>query len=330
MRRLLAGIGVAGALALLAAPAASAAREIGDRCVANASTPDATAIVLNNGLSSLELPIGAPPEPQSVITRWKVNVPADYGKNPVQLVTFKQSGEFELQQVSESAIETSVGGAANEWATRIPIPEYGRIGLRIATGAMLCIEQPGHIAGLVAGGWANGESRPNRIVEPSVGVPLIAMLEPDRDGDGYGDESQDACSASAALQTPCPVVHLVPKVTVFRRGIGLEVSTGDPARVEVTGQVGWGYRPRGGGPSKRLIVGLPGGTQEVAKKATVGFWLPLPSRVIGRLEKLSVKKKLKAHLTVVATDAIGHQTPRDLTVRLPGWAKPPHGQRPTR
>jgi hypothetical protein len=29
------------------------------------------------------------------------------------------------------------------------------------------------------------------------------VLEPDQDGDGYGDETQDGCSTSAATQGPC-------------------------------------------------------------------------------------------------------------------------------
>ncbi|MDT7801515.1 MAG: hypothetical protein QOI78_4948, partial [Actinomycetota bacterium] len=33
---------------------------------------------------------------------------------------------------------------------------------------------------------------------------VAASLEPDVDGDGYGDETQDACPASALAQTACP------------------------------------------------------------------------------------------------------------------------------
>jgi hypothetical protein len=41
--------------------------------------------------------------------------------------------------------------------------------------------------------------------------------------------------------------------------------------------------------------------------------------VIGRLGKLTRKEKLKAHLSVVATDVVGHQTKRAMGVRLPGY-----------
>jgi hypothetical protein len=34
--------------------------------------------------------------------------------------------------------------------------------------------------------------------------PLSATVEPDADGDHYGDVSQDACPSNASIQTPCP------------------------------------------------------------------------------------------------------------------------------
>jgi hypothetical protein len=35
-------------------------------------------------------------------------------------------------------------------------------------------------------------------------IDIAATLEPDADGDCYGDESQDFCTSSAVQQTPCP------------------------------------------------------------------------------------------------------------------------------
>ena len=36
-------------------------------------------------------------------------------------------------------------------------------------------------------------------------IPLEATIEHDRDGDGYGDETQDLCPTNAAAQGPCPL-----------------------------------------------------------------------------------------------------------------------------
>ena len=38
-------------------------------------------------------------------------------------------------------------------------------------------------------------------------IDVSAVVEPDVDGDGYGDETQDACPRLASTQAPCPVPH---------------------------------------------------------------------------------------------------------------------------
>ena len=50
---------------------------------------------------------------------------------------------------------------------------------------------------------ADGESRRRVISSPS-SSPVNADLEPDADGDGFGDITQDACPANAATQGTCP------------------------------------------------------------------------------------------------------------------------------
>jgi hypothetical protein len=318
-------VGVVAACALVGAPSASAIlnwpQHFGDPCAANATATTQTAIAITNNMSGAALSVQAPPEETGVITSWKVNAPAGIGPIPEQLVAFHQVGPEEDQLVGESSLETVVSGAANEFATRVPIPEGGQIGLRGPDGALIC-DEPAHLAALVAEPWAVGQSHRFEI-ELSTGVPVVATLERDRDHDGYGDETQDQCLGQPALHTACPFVVLRPVAKAFRRGILVEVSTGSPTQVEVTGQVGWGYRPKGGGPRKRLIVGLSaGGSQEVGTNATVGFWLPLPKQVTARLGKLTSKEKLNVHLSVVATDVVGHQTTRAMGVRLVGYRKP--------
>ncbi len=317
-------IAVVVAAALVGAPSAAAIltwpQQFGDPCAATTTAPGQTAIAITNNMSGAALSVQAPPEATAVITKWKVSAPADIGPIPEQLVAFHQVGPEEDRLVGESSLETVTSGAPNEFATRVPIPEGGQIGLRGPDGALICNE-PLHLAGLVAEPWSSGESRHFKI-EVNTGVPVVATLEPDRDGDGYGDETQDGCPRLAAVHTACPFVVLRPAAKAFRRGILVEVSTGDPTHVEVTGQVAWGYEPRGGGPEKRLIVGLSAGApQEVGTDATVGFWLPLPQGVIARLGKLRTKEKLKAHLAIIATDVAGELTNRAMMVRLPGYLK---------
>jgi hypothetical protein len=325
MRRLAAvvAIGSVAVCGLLGARSASAVltwpQQIGDPCAATGASTAQTAIVLNNDLSGAALPISAPPETPAVVTKWRVNAPAGIGPVPEQLVVFHQVGEEEDQLIGESSMETVVSGATNEFATRIPIPEYGQIGLRGPGGALVCDESL-HLDGLVADPWSIGESRHFKI-EVNTGVPVTATLEPDRDRDGYGDETQDGCPLPATVHTACPFVRFRPHMKAYRRGILLEVNTDDPTHVEVSGQVAWGYRSKPGGAKRRAVVALPASTEEVGKEATVALWLGLPEQVTRRLAELTRAKELKARLAVVVTNVVGEATTHSMTARLRGWKK---------
>jgi hypothetical protein len=45
-------------------------------------------------------------------------------------------------------------------------------------------------------------------------VDVGAVLEPDADGDGFGDETQDACPSDASTQGPCPPAVDSPETTI--------------------------------------------------------------------------------------------------------------------
>jgi hypothetical protein len=328
MRGTVAIIAVLGALLCACVGNASAqGPEFGDRCTASEARPGATALVFSNGEPSLGLSPVVPPgfgEPPGVITRWHVSAPAGMPPTVQSLVVAKaielNGMLMETVKIGESGPATVVGGGPNEFATRIPVPTYGLIGLAGPDGALVCGDAPRHVLGIGTANWASGEVPV--VLENEGGVPVTATVEPDRDRDGYGDETQDGCLEQPLVHTACPFVRLRPTATPMRTGVLLEVSTGDPTRVEVSGQVGWSV-PRRHGKPRTVVVGLgvePTASQEVGG-ATVGFWLPLPQRVRTRLSKMPPKQKLKAEVTVVATDVIGHQTVRKMTVRLPGHLK---------
>ena len=91
----------------------------------------------------------------------------------------------------------------------------------------------------------------------------MATVEDDRDGDGYGDETQDKCPTNPALQTECPPVVAKSKAEAKRKSIVVEVGVSSEALIDVYGQVGWGFKPNpklktAGAKPTRLIVGLSG------------------------------------------------------------------------
>ncbi len=271
------------ALALLGLiPAeASASQEVGSTCVANRTLPNTTALVLytNGALHPQPNVI-----PAGVITRWKVQAPAGQAPIAQQLVVNRQVGEQDDSKVGESALETVVPGL-NEFATRVPAPEYAHVGLTGPDGALYCEHVDMDTAGLVEGPWAVGETR-HFGVAVNASVPVVAVVEPDRDNDGYGDETQDLCPQSAALSGRLSARS--PQTSLARAKPGailLDVTPSAEAKIYAWGQVGWRVDSKGGReqpashrrPRPDEIHLGPG------RRGRRRIKLPLPKAVIRRL-----------------------------------------------
>jgi hypothetical protein len=315
---------VVAALCLWAAPAASALQEVGNPCIADGTEADATMLGLSNqGSLPFMQPI-APPEGAHVITRWRVQVGPGIGPVAQQLIASHQVGEEEDRKVGESAVQTLVPGS-NEFATRIPVSEYDHIGLRGPEQTLVCHQQM-NTAGRLKGAFAIGETRRFEVLV-NLGTPVIARVEPDRDGDGYGDETQDGCPWNVALQTECPpVTPKVESVTPKQSAILVAVGVSSQATVQVFGQVSWRVPQKsrqGGGRVRKgdrgLTVGLSAGAARTVLPGTVlDFRLPLTKPVLRRLGRLTPRQALRAQVTVRTTDLAGRENDRLIAVKLRG------------
>ena len=328
MRRAAAIAILTGALALAAAPAASAlggtgATEFGNPCVGDTVIPGATAIGLNRSAGPWELRDGGP---GAVITRWKGQLGSGLGPLPQQLVAFKQM-EGGDQLVGESAVEVLVDGT-NEFQTRIPIPEYAHIGLRGPGTALLCNNSPGEFAGTVDGPFATGEVREYKVLV-NKGVPAIAIAERDEDGDGYGDLTQDKCTISAEFHDPCPSFVIAGRVEAVETGaILLAVTANMSTRIHVYGQVSWPSTPKRKPASpaskdspKRTSVNLDGGIQQATAGVPTVFRVPLPKAAIRRLHKTRPDRNLGAMLLMARLDRLQElpgQVTSSVGVKIPG------------
>ena len=114
-----------------------------------------------------------------------------------------------------SPVVTVTPAQLNTIPVRLPVAAGDILALRSVSGAPRCSESGApadleDIGNLLDSGttWSpivtNG---PQQIVD------LAAVLEPDGDGDGYGDASQDGCPALAAVHDPCPA----PVTTITKR-----------------------------------------------------------------------------------------------------------------
>jgi hypothetical protein len=324
VRRYLVATIAAAALCLSAAPAASALQEVGNPCVADGTETDATMLGLSNqGSLPFMQPI-VPPEGAHVITRWRVQVGAGIGPVAQQLIASHQVGEEDDRKVGESAVQTLVPGS-NEFATRIPVSEYDHIGLRGPEQTLVCHQQM-NTAGRLKGAFAIGETRRFEVLV-NLGTPVIARVEPDRDGDGYGDETQDGCPWNAALQTECPpVTPKVDSVTPKQSAILVAVGVSSQATVQIFGQVSWQVRQKAGRGVRRarkgdrgLTVGLSAGAPRTVLPGTIAsFRLPLTKAVLRRLGRLTPRQALRAQITIRTTDLAGRENDRLVTVKLRG------------
>jgi len=313
-RRLTAAITTVAVL-LLTPACALAQEETGESCVANATAPNRTLIgfdprqVFPTPLYELE---------NRVITSWKVQVSPSTAPLPQQLVTFQQVGESEDRKTGESAVETVAAGA-NEFSTRLPIKGFHpHVGLSGPAGALYCAGEPEMLAGVVEGAFGIGETRQYK-VEVGIGAPVTVRVEPDHDGDGYGDLTQDRCLGGSSFGSDCPVSLSIPAKTVKPHAIVIVAGPSATASLEVFGQVSW-RAPKDG---RLLTIGLSAGAPAtVSGGTTTTFRMPLPGPVLRRLARLSPRHALVARSTIRVTDGGGAVTEIPRTISLHGRKGP--------
>lgn len=138
---------------------------------------------------------------------------------------------------------------------------------------------------------------------------VSAVIEPDADNDGFGDETQDQCPQSATTQAPCPVVTLNVSATAKKKLVTLLVTGPVAAKVTVSGVVSLG---------KDKKTKLKGGTKAVTPGAFTKFKLGFTSALTKRLEELPPSKKLTLKVTSSASNIVGAPTKKVIKVKLKG------------
>jgi hypothetical protein len=316
MRRRLAVLAISVAtIALIAAPSAGAAVEFGDTCVGNEAAPvDATVTTL---LASGEsIPSAAPSA--GVVTQVKMRVvPVPFGI-PSTVKVLRPAGSFTFTNVGEAPI-TGTSGVATAPA-RIPVQAGDRLGLHgtpFAFGeetvfTVYCETEDGSVLGATPGSPPVNSTANYEAVEEGR-APVSAILEPDADNDGYGDETQDGCPQAAAAQSPCPPVALDAARAIKKKGsVVVLVTASSSASVNVTGTANLGKGKKAKLKSKARTV-VPG---KVSR-----FTLKFPKKLKDRLKELEKKRSLALKVTAKATDVAARVTTDKLTVKVKGQAK---------
>ena len=204
MRRLFSVASLVAAAALVATNAspAGAAVTIGSTFTPTSFFGDAGTIIQSSSpANSYTVPANG------VITRWSFQAAAG-PTPPLKLKIVRAAGGDDFTTVGDSQLETPTGGTLNTFQTRISVKGGDLLGnfysftttsLRDASGFgthELHISFPV----LDPPPGATATYSPNTDIQ----IDVSAILEPDADQDGFGDETQDQCPTDATTQGPCP------------------------------------------------------------------------------------------------------------------------------
>jgi hypothetical protein len=311
-----AAAGAAILMSLLGATGASAATEFGDTCLGDGIASEYTLTTLSAPAGSL--PLTAPSA--GVITKVRVNAkPLAPAVIPTSVKTLRSTGGNSFLVTGQATVGV-IGDSSAQ--VRLPVQAGDRLALRgqefqfaesmVPSLTYYCTEE----AGSVLGGFL-GDAQPGSTVDfsfeaPNARVPVSAVVEPDADNDGFGDETQDKCPQGAALQTACPLVTIDSVTQVTRRSVRLLVATSQAAPVAVIGVVSLG---------KGKKATISAGPKTVPAGKLVGFTLKFPKKLKARLLELEPRKKLTLKITASATNGAGLVSTEETQAKLKGQGR---------
>jgi hypothetical protein len=147
------------------------------------------------------------PVPGGVITSWSHRgiTPAPAGSGRLQVWDNTGGNNFIL--IGRSELETFSAGLVTTFLTRIPVDPGDRLGLRSVEATTGCCQFPTSQSDTFS--FEAPASDPNRgdvrtLTPTSLSlINVAAVLEADADGDGFGDETQDACLGEAGPNSGC-------------------------------------------------------------------------------------------------------------------------------
>ncbi len=314
MKKAFASIAAAAMLVALAvAPTAGAATEFGDTCAGDDTAPGPYSLVT---LSSPGAGLSLTAPVSGVITKVKVQnqIPFPFTV-PTLVKVLRSVGGNNYTAINQVAVQVGSGQTAVD--TRMPVQTGDRLGLRgtpfsyegspIEGISIYCEEIPGTLGAILGevgvGSTANFEG----VTEGR--VPLAAVIEPDADNDGYGDETQDKCPQSATSQIACPLIVLDASPLAGKKAVKVYVATSNEGPVSVQGTVNLG---------KGEKATLKAGPKAVYPGKIASFKLKFNGKLTDRLEELEPSKKLTLKITASATNVAGQISSDKAKVKLKG------------
>jgi hypothetical protein len=126
----------------------------------------------------------------------------------VRLKVAQDFGGGTLKIVAESATETIVPSSVNTYPSRISMPAGTDLGEFIGAD---CSREDVTYRDFFADGDLSVGTTSSLFTQEDFQQDISAVLEPDADHDGFGDETQDQCPTDGTTQGPCPAAPVTHK-----------------------------------------------------------------------------------------------------------------------
>jgi hypothetical protein len=206
-RRTLALSVVVGLIGLVGPSSATAATQIGETFTPNLTDGNVTEIQSGSPASQYAAPV-----PGGVITSWSFQASA----SPPPQLKFKVARQVagnDFRIVGEEGPHAPTAGVLNTYPAQIAVQAGDVIGLFFDGIGHGTRSASGYTIRYVGGDQPPGTTATFGGLSTGFQLDVSAILEPDADNDGFGDETQDACPADPALQeAPCD--RIAPDTTI--------------------------------------------------------------------------------------------------------------------
>ncbi len=321
-RKLLTCLATALAVGAILAPAgASAATEVGTNCSATGGAANYTALQLEQAPGS-SLPLAAPAA--GVVTKWKVlsglALPPGFTLAQKMRVFRSTGAPNQFQTVAESSTGLVATGQ-NVFETRIPVLAGDRFGAYGPAGGAILFCSTANatdLLGLKEGDVSPGTSATYTPAE-KLQLALSVTIEPDADGDGFGDESQDSCPQNAALQIPCPVLKLKAFGTPpGKSAVRVLVAADAQASISVSASA----KVKGKKGKGTVATQLTPVVQLVSPGELILYTINFNKALKEALKALPKKKSITLEIVAEGKSLAGASSSERLAIKVKGQAKP--------
>jgi hypothetical protein len=315
-RTLLLFLAVISSVGAIFAPAAGAT-VVGNGCTANNSAGASTVTQISQTSSSL--PVSTP---AGVITSWGVSVIKYGGTDTEKLKVLRPAGAANtFATVAESAEKTIPDGSSS-FDVRIPVQAGDHVGAFSPSLALVCSSSgPGDVIGKVAGDPPLNAPTLFETEEKTNRAAVTATVEPDVDGDGFGDETQDKCPQSALTQLPCPALTFdaiaQPAAKTF---VNILVATSTESAITLSASAKLPAKTKKAKTSS--VATLAPINQLVTPGKIATYTLNFTKALKDSLAVLPRSKSLPLTVTGTGKSLVGLTSTDKLTVKLKGQAKP--------